>query len=412
MPSNLENKIHQLELEKQDLSSLNEAMKSLITTNSTLHQKALQQKSIEFQKVLDIIPSMVGYWDKNLLNRFANKAYTSWFGITPEQMFGKHIQFLLGDDLYCLNLPHIDAVLRGEAQTFGRTIPVPDSDEVRYSVAEYIPDIQDGQVQGFYVQVADITMLKRAEDAIKDRIKEAHQTEDQMLASLNALSLVRDNETGNHVIRTQHYVKVIATRLFDMGKYPDEINEQKIDLLFRAAPLHDIGKVGIPDSILQNPSKLDDDEWATMKTHTTIGESVLSAANLQYQNKKTIIGTAIKIAGGHHEHWDGSGYPRGLFGEAIPVAARIMAIADVYDALVSKRIYKRQWTHEEAASEIISMRGTKFDPVIVDAFIAEQNNILEIAQQYRDAQAMPIVRFGSWIQPVNATDWAKRSAGV
>jgi PAS domain S-box-containing protein len=305
MPSNLENQVHQLELEKHDLSSLNEAMKSLITTNSTLHQKALEQKSIEFQKVLDIIPSMVGYWDKNLLNRFANKAYTSWFGITPEQMLGKHIQFLLGDDLYHSNLPHIEAVLRGEAQTFGRTIPVPDSDEVRYSVAEYIPDIQDGQVQGFYVQVADITMLKRAEDAIKERIEEAHQTEDQMLASLNALSLVRDNETGNHVIRTQHYVKVIATRLFAMGKYPDQINEQKIDLLFRAAPLHDIGKVGIPDSILQNPSKLDDDQWAIMKTHTTIGESVLSAANLQYKNKKTIIGTAIKIAGGHHEHWDG-----------------------------------------------------------------------------------------------------------
>jgi PAS domain S-box-containing protein len=385
MPSNLENKIHQLELEKQDLSSLNEAMKSLITTNSTLHQKALQQKSIEFQKVLDINPSMVGYWDKNLLNRFANKAYTSWFGIAPEQILGKHIQLLLGDDLYRSNLPYIEAVLRGEAQTFGRTIPVPGSSEVRHSIAEYIPDIQDGQVQGFYVQVSDITMLKKAEEAIEESIAETHQTEDQMLASLNALSLVRDNETGNHAIRTQHYVKVIATRLFDMGKYPDEINEQKIDLLFRAAPLHDIGKVGIPDSILQKPSKLDDDEWATMKTHTTIGESVLSAANLQYQNKKTIIGTAIKIAGGHHEHWDGSGYPRGLFGEAIPVAARIMAIADVYDALVSKRIYKRQWTHEEAASEIISMRGTKFDPVIVDAFIAEQNNILEIAQQYRDA---------------------------
>ena len=145
---------------------------------------------------------------------------------------------------------------------------------------------------------------KRATE-LEESIRETNQTEDQMLASLNALSLVRDNETGNHVIRTQHYVKVIATRLFAMGKYPDQINEQKIDLLFRAAPLHDIGKVGIPDSILQNPSKLDDDQWAIMKTHTTIGESVLSAANLQYKNKKTIIGTAIKIAGGHHEHWDG-----------------------------------------------------------------------------------------------------------
>jgi len=219
---------------------------------------------------------------------------------------------------------------------------------------------------------------------LEEWVKETRQIEYQMLASLNALSLVRDNETGNHVIRTQHYVKVIAIRLFAMGKYPDEINEQKIGLLFRAAPLHDIGKVGIPDSILQKPGKLDDDEWATMKTHTTIGESVLSAANLQYQNKKTIIGTAIKIAGGHHEHWDGSGYPRGLAGEAIPIAARIMAIADVYDALVSNRVYKKQWTHEQAAQEIISMCGTKFDPVIVDAFINEQNAFKEIAHQYSD----------------------------
>ena len=219
---------------------------------------------------------------------------------------------------------------------------------------------------------------------LEEWVKETRQIEYQMLASLNALSLVRDNETGNHVIRTQHYVKVIAIRLFAMGKYPDEINEQKIGLLFRAAPLHDIGKVGIPDSILQKPGKLDDDEWATMKTHTTIGESVLSAANLQYQNKKTIIGTAIKIAGGHHEHWDGSGYPRGLAGEAIPIAARIMAIADVYDALVSNRFYKKQWTHEQAAQEIISMCGTKFDPVIVDAFINEQNAFKEIAHQYSD----------------------------
>ena len=219
---------------------------------------------------------------------------------------------------------------------------------------------------------------------LEEWVKETRQIEYQMLASLNALSLVRDNETGNHVIRTQHYVKVIAIRLFAMGKYPDEINEQKIELLFMAAPLHDIGKVGIPDSILQKPGKLDDDEWATMKTHTTIGESVLSAANLQYQNKKTIIGTAIKIAGGHHEHWDGSGYPRGLAGEAIPIAARIMAIADVYDALVSNRVYKKQWTHEQAAQEIISMCGTKFDPVIVDAFINEQNAFKEIAHQYSD----------------------------
>ena len=206
-----------------------------------------------------------------------------------------------------------------------------------------------------------------------------------MLSCLKALSLARDNETGNHVIRTQHYVKVIATQLLVMGKYSDEITEKKIDLLFRAAPLHDIGKIGIPDSILLKSHKLDEEEWATMKTHTTIGESVLSASNLKFEYKKTVISTAIEIAGGHHENWDGTGYPRGLVGNAIPLAARIMSIADVYDALISKRVYKEQWTHDQAVQEIISMRGTKFDPVIVDAFIAALDSIHEIAQQYHYA---------------------------
>lgn len=385
MPSNLEIQVQELELKNQELIRLNQAMSSLITSHSILHGEVLQKKRIEFQKMLDIIPTMVGYWDKDLLNCFANKAYTSWFGITPERMLGKHIQFLLGEDLYRSNLPYIEAVLLGEAQTFERAIPVPGSNQVRHSIAEYIPDIQDGQVQGFYVQVADITMLKKAEVAINESVKEVQQTEDQMLTSLNALLLVRDNESGNHAIRTQHYVKAIATRLFAMGKYPDQITEQKIGLLFKAAPLHDIGKAGIPDAILQKRGKLDEDEWAIMKTHTTIGESVLSVANQQFKNKKTIIGTAIKIAGGHHEHWDGTGYPRGLVGEATPVAARIMSIADVFDALVSKRVYKKQWTHEQAVQEIISKKGILFDPIIVEAFVLEEGNFKEISEQYGDS---------------------------
>ena len=232
--------------------------------------------------------------------------------------------------------------------------------------------------------IADKEKAKRAAEH-EESIREILATQDQMLACLNALLLARDNEAGKHGIRTQHYVKAIATRLFTMGKYPNEITELKIDLLFRAAPLHDIGKVGIPDSILQKSCNLDAAEWAILKTHTTIGESVLSAAKPLFKNKKTIISTAIKMAGGHHENWDGTGYPRGLVGEATPVSARIMSIADVYDALVSKRTYKKQWTHEQAVEEIVSMRNTKFDPVIVDAFIEEQESFWEIAQLYRDA---------------------------
>jgi response regulator RpfG family c-di-GMP phosphodiesterase len=210
------------------------------------------------------------------------------------------------------------------------------------------------------------------------------KTEEKMLSSLNALSMARDNETGNHIIRTQHYVKLLALRLRAMGLYQGELSDPEIELLFRAAPLHDIGKVGIPDAILLKPGRLDKEEWSVMKTHTIIGESVLSSAEVEIQSDEDVIAIAIQIAGGHHEKWDGSGYPRNLRGNEIPLSARIMALADMYDALVSERIYKKEWTHEEAANEITSKRGAHFDPVVVDAFIAEIDSFKEIAQKYRD----------------------------
>ncbi|MBU3568332.1 HD domain-containing protein [Polynucleobacter sp. UK-Pondora-W15] len=208
--------------------------------------------------------------------------------------------------------------------------------------------------------------------------------EEQMLASLNALAKARDNETGNHIIRTQLYVKNLALRLRKMGYYEGELTDRIIDLLFKAAPLHDIGKVGIPDHILLKPGRLNDEEWEIMKTHTTIGEAVLSSAEIEFKDEDGVIAKALKIAGGHHEKWDGSGYPRGLSGADIPLAARIMSVADIYDALVSERVYKKGWTHREAIQEIISHQGTYFDPRVVEAFIAEQDNFQEIAEQYKD----------------------------
>jgi PAS domain S-box-containing protein len=365
------------------------------------------------QEVLQILAAIVSNSDDAIISKDTNGVITSWnrgaeniFGYSAQEAIGKAIHFLLPLERLEEEATILNKILKGERVEHIETERVCKGGR-RITISVTISPIFDsqGEVIGASKIARDITSQKEMQQKLLEANKElifnskliaeqiveleksiakTRQTEDQMLVSLNLLSLARDNETGNHVIRTQHYVKVIATRLFAMGKYPNEINEQKIDLLFRAAPLHDIGKVGIPDSILQKPGKLDDEEWLVMKTHAAIGESVLSAANLQSQNEKTIIGTAIKIAGGHHEHWDGSGYPRGLVGKAIPIAARIMSIADVYDALISKRVYKQQWTHEQADHEIISMRGTKFDPVIVDAFIAEQNAFKEIAQQYQD----------------------------
>jgi len=209
--------------------------------------------------------------------------------------------------------------------------------------------------------------------------------EGQMLSSLNALAKARDNETGNHIIRTQLYVKNLALRLRKMGYYDNELSDKTIDLLYKAAPLHDIGKVGIPDNILLKPGRLNDAEWEIMKTHTTIGEAVLSSAANEFKDENGVIDIAVKIAGGHHEKWDGNGYPRGISGVEIPLAARIMSVADVYDALVSQRIYKAAWSHNDAVREIISKRGTHFDPLVVDAFIADQDGLLAIYRQYEDS---------------------------
>lgn len=205
-----------------------------------------------------------------------------------------------------------------------------------------------------------------------------------MLHSLNALSMARDNETGNHIIRTKNYVQAIANRLKNIGLYKDELTDDAIANMVKAAPLHDIGKVGIPDSILRKDGTLTPEEWMIMKTHASLGEDVLQAAKVQYTNHNKALDAAIQIAGGHHECWDGSGYPRGLSGANIPLAARIMSIADIYDALVSDRVYKKKWSYEDAFVEIFRLKGTRFDPAVVEAFMMEHDNFISIAEKYRD----------------------------
>lgn len=218
--------------------------------------------------------------------------------------------------------------------------------------------------------------------------QKALDREEQMLASLNALALARDNETGNHIVRTQYYVKALADRLIADGHYPDEMNSRIASLLFKAAPLHDIGKIGIPDHVLLKPGPLTDAEWEIMKTHTTIGESVLLSAEHQTMSEDgrmdDVVMVAVQIAGCHHEKWDGTGYPRGLAGRSIPLTARIMSIADMYDALISERVYKKSWTQDQAVEEIVSKSGSSFDPVLVQAFIAEKDKFQSIAEKFKD----------------------------
>ncbi|QWE11712.1 HD domain-containing phosphohydrolase [Polynucleobacter sp. AP-Titi-500A-B4] len=233
-----------------------------------------------------------------------------------------------------------------------------------------------------YLGISNILL----ERAWRKEEKKSANNELRMLSSLNALAHARDNETGAHIIRTKAYVRRLATRMRSLGVYADELTVHTIEKMCQAAPLHDIGKVGIPDSILYKKGGLTKEEWGVMKTHTLIGETVLSSTMSQFPEEDVgdVVSVAIQIADGHHEQWDGSGYPRGLSGQAIPISARIMSLADMYDALISERVYKKEWTHDQAVAEIISKKGTHFDPAVVEAFVLEQDHFKEIAQKHKD----------------------------
>ncbi|MCW8829508.1 MAG: HD domain-containing protein [Gammaproteobacteria bacterium] len=218
---------------------------------------------------------------------------------------------------------------------------------------------------------------------IRDRTQELSLTRDVTILTLASLAETRDNETGAHILRTQRYVKALAKQLMDHPRFVAELDEPTIDLLYKSAPLHDIGKVGIPDAILLKPGKLTDEEFEIMKTHATLGAEALQVAEKQL-GSNSFLRLAREISLSHHEKWDGTGYPACLKGNEIPVSGRLMAVADVYDALISKRIYKPAFSHKKAMEIIREGRGSHFDPDIIDALDAIEEQFIEIANRFSD----------------------------
>lgn len=223
------------------------------------------------------------------------------------------------------------------------------------------------------------------EREVQRRTREVTLIQEVTIRALASLAETRDNDTGNHILRTQHYVKLLANRLARHPRFAAFLTEATIDLLYKSAPLHDIGKVGIPDRILLKPGKLTPDEYEIMKMHTTLGGDAIANAELAIGEETGFLRLAKEIAYSHQEWWDGSGYPQGLKGDDIPISARLMAVADVYDALISKRVYKQAVTHEDAVQMIREGRGTHFDPDVVDAFLASEESIREIANRYKES---------------------------
>jgi len=182
-------------------------------------------------------------------------------------------------------------------------------------------------------------------------------------------------------MRTQRYILELAQELKDKPSFRDVLTDKNIDLIYKSAPLHDVGKVGIPDSILLKKGKLTDDEFKIMKRHPYYGKKALSTAG-KILGKNSFLKFAEEISFSHHEKWDGTGYPRKLKGTDIPVTGRLMALADVYDALISERVYKPAFPHEKAKQIIVSSSGTHFDPEVVDAFLAREDRFLAIAAEF------------------------------
>ena len=224
------------------------------------------------------------------------------------------------------------------------------------------------------------------ETEVARRTQEVEAAQDTTILAMSMLAETRDADTGNHIRRTQHYVQALALHLRSHPRFKDQLDVRTIAMLFKSAPLHDIGKVGIPDRILLKPGKLTVEEFEVMKTHTTIGFDAIVQAEKAVGTTATYLQTAKEIIHAHQEKWDGSGYPQGLAGDAIPMSARLMAVADVYDALISTRIYKPGIPHDRAVQIIFQGRGSHFDPDMVDAFIEIQDDFAAIAARFADSE--------------------------
>jgi len=261
---------------------------------------------------------------------------------------------------------------------------------VDYITKPISPPILKERIKNHLLLQASKKMLERQNEILEERVLERtsqlSELQDVAMVAMGALAESRDPETGNHIRRTQRYVKVLAVEVAKHEKYKAFLTPDVITSLYKSAPLHDIGKVGIEDSILLKPGKLTDEEFEEMKRHTTYGRDAIAAAETSIDSADNFLIFAKEIAYSHQEKWDGSGYPEGLAGENIPLSARLMAVADVYDALISKRVYKPAFSHEKAVSIITEGKGSHFEPLLVECFLTVADEFTQVAKDFADKE--------------------------
>ncbi len=252
----------------------------------------------------------------------------------------------------------------------------------------YVPPLMPAATLALVLTLLTALRFLRADREVRERTRKLALTQDAIIQSLAALAETRHHETGGHIQRTRHYVRALAERLRDHPRFRGYLDDATVELLFRLAPLHDIGKVGVRDGILLKPGRLTPEEYEEMKRHTIYGSETIRQAK-SFLGDDSFLQIAEEIAVAHQEWWDGTGYPGGLKGEQIPIPGRLMAVADAYDAIVSPRGYKPAIPHEEAVRIMRAQRGTHFDPDVLDAFLAVSDEFGRIAGRFGGAGVEP-----------------------
>ena len=303
-------------------------------------------------------------------------------------MDGYEVCQRLKRDPKTMNIPVIFLTAKAEMEDEKKGLEL---GAVDYIIKPISPPIVMARVKNHLALKAAADFLRDKNDFLESevakRTREVTAVQDVTILAMTSLAETRDSATGNHIRRTQFYVKALAERLRDHPRFAWFLTNNNINILFKSAPLHDIGKVGIPDRILLKPGRLEPHELEIMKTHATLGRDAIVQAENALGTKVDFLSFAKSIALSHQEKWDGSGYPQGLAGDDIPIAARLMAVADFYDALISNRIYKEGIPHAEAVQIMIEGRGTHFDADMLDAFVEIQEEFHAIAQRFADSNA-------------------------
>lgn len=308
--------------------------------------------------------------------------------VSMPEMDGYEVCRLLKSDEKTANIPVIFITAKSDVddETLGLSLGAVD-----YITKPFSPFVVQARVRTHLELMNSRKALKNENEILEmrvaERTRELEITKDVTIQSLASLAETRDNETGNHIRRTQNYVRVMAEELARTKKYAGKLNSEYVMLLYKSAPLHDIGKVGIPDRILLKPGPLDQEEWKEMKKHTLYGHNALLTSE-KTMGSSSFLQIAREITISHHEKYDGSGYPYGLKGDDIPLSGKLMAFADIYDALISDRVYKSAYTHDEAIE--IMLRGDgrtrpgHFDPDLLALFKEIHEQFRDIANSFKD----------------------------